>query len=79
MTRSIPENAARIDAAVLDPVRGMARTVCHCGCGCWFYQRRKPGRRILYVNPTHYRREKWRREKARALSSSASRSEGEGA
>lgn len=53
--------------AGLEPIPGFRRVYCHDGCGAWFYAPRKKGRTRLYINATHYRREKWRREKRSAL------------
>jgi hypothetical protein len=34
------------------------RVVCNCGCGCWFYAARTPGRPPAYVNREHALRAK---------------------
>ncbi len=43
----------------------VVRMECQCGCGVWFYQPRKKGRRKLFLNIHHWYREKWRREAGR--------------
>jgi tRNA G37 N-methylase TrmD len=46
---------------------------CHCGCGEWFWQERKPGRRVLYLNGAHKHVEKYRREVKRGRRGEAAR------
>lgn len=57
----------------LAPQPGFRRVYCHCGCGVWFYHPRQKGRTRLFLNATHWRREKWKREKAKTLTASTER------
>lgn len=34
------------------------RINCHCGCGAWFYWKRRRGRPPLYMDVTHYQKER---------------------